>query len=260
MNIGRIKAMSLRHIYPLRRDFDLLSDMIYWPVIDTLLWGITGTWLSEGSQIPNLVSTLLMGLVLWQVVWRAQSEVGRNLMDEIWNTNLLNIFASPLTVWEWLTSVIGLSFVKTMITLSVIIPVMFLAYSFDMIQFGGWLAVFFLLATMTGWWIGLIASAMVLRWGAKVQTVIWTLPGFILPLSAVYFPVSELPSFLQSVAWAIPTTYIFEAMRSLSFNGYLDIIGLLISFILNIIFLVLSTILFFKSFNYSKRLGLHRFI
>lgn len=260
LNKTRIKAMSLRHLYPLRRDFDLLSDMVYWPIIDTLLWGITGTWLGQSSGIPGLVTALLMGLVLWNIVWRSQSEVGRNMMDEIWNSNLLNIFASPLTVGEWLVSVLGLSFIKTAVTLAVIVPVMIFAYNFNLIQFGVWLAVFYVLATMTGWWIGLIASAVVLRWGPKVQTVIWTLPGFILPLSAVYFPVDQLPVLLQKVALLIPTTYVFEAMRSMVYDGVIDPTGLVISLILNLIYLTLAGIFFVKSFAYSKRLGLHRFL
>ena len=85
MNIAkhRLQALFTRHPYPLRRDFDLLSDMIYWPLIDTVLWGVTGTWLTETSGVPELVVALLMGLIMWNIIWRSQSEVGRNMMDEI---------------------------------------------------------------------------------------------------------------------------------------------------------------------------------
>ena len=65
MKLHRIKAVMLRHLYPLQRDFDLLSDMIYWPMVDTLLWGITSQWLADASgQRSILVSIGLKMLKL----------------------------------------------------------------------------------------------------------------------------------------------------------------------------------------------------
>ena len=37
----------------------------------------------------------------------------------------------------------------------------------------------------------------------------------LLPLACVYYPVAMLPAWLQSVAWALPPTYVFEGMRAL---------------------------------------------
>ncbi len=34
------------------------------------------------------------------------------------------------------------------------------------------------------------------------------------PLGAVYYPVSTLPGWLQSVSWLLPPTYVFEGLRS----------------------------------------------
>jgi ABC-2 type transport system permease protein len=118
---------------------------------------------------------------------------------------------------------------------------------------------FFLGATMTGWWIGLISAGIVLRYGPKVQTVIWTLPGILLPFSAIYFPLDRLPVFIQPISRMIPTTYIFESMRSLiaGQSVSLEMIGW--SFGLNILFLSLSVWYFARSFKYSVGLGLGRF-
>jgi len=79
MKLHRIKALFLRHLYPLKRDFDLLSDMLYWPLVDTLLWGITSQWLSEASGQASIALAILMALLLWNIIWRAQSEVSHYL-------------------------------------------------------------------------------------------------------------------------------------------------------------------------------------
>lgn len=259
MNSRRIYAFFLRHMYPLKRDFDLLSDMVYWPIIDMFLWGVTSQWLVDSSGVANLVAALLTALVLWNVIWRSQAEVSRNLMDEIWNNNLVNLFSTPLKLREWLAGVLILSIVKTSLTLGLLIPVVVLLYSVNLIQLGLWLPVFMLLSTMTGWWVGFIAAGIVLRHGPKVQTVVWTLPGFLLPFSAIYYPVDRLPEWMIPIAKVLPTTYVFESMRSLLNTGAVPVDQILISAGLNLIYLGLCIWFFVRSFEYSRNLGLGRF-
>ncbi len=260
IRLNMIWALFLRHLYPLQRDFDLLSDLIYWPVIDTLLWGITGQWLGSASADgARIVTALLTGLLLWNVIWRAQAEVSRNLMDEIWNNNLVNLFSTPLSVIEWLIAVVLLSMVKTSITICLLTPVMFLLYSINVLALGSWMPVFFLGATMTGWWVGFISAGIVLRYGPKVQTVIWTLPGMLLPFSAIYFPVDQLPGWARAASLIVPTSYIFEAMRAVLAGTAVDMGQLAISFGLNALYLGFALWFFARSFRHSLSLGLGRF-
>lgn len=258
-SLRRISGLSLRHLYPLKRDFDLLSDMIYWPIIDTILWGVTSQWLSESSGNVQLVVAILVALVLWNVIWRSQAEVSRNLMDEIWNNNLVNLFSTPLTLPEWVSTVLLLSIVKTAITTLMLIPIILVLYTVNVFTLGWWLLLFYLMASMTGWWMGFISAGIVLRYGPKVQTVIWTLPGILLPLSAIYFPVEKLPEYIQPFSWLIPTTYIFESMRALLNGGTVDWNFVVLSVLLNIVWLSLAIWYFVRSFVYSKNLGLNRF-
>ncbi|HLB60328.1 MAG TPA: ABC transporter permease [Patescibacteria group bacterium] len=259
MKLYRLYAFSLRHLYPLKRDFDLLSDMIYWPIIDVLLWGITSRWLGEASGLTAIIATILTGLILWNVIWRSQSEISRNLIDEIWNNNLVNLFSTPLTLAEWITGVLVLSVGKTIFTISLLTPIVLLLYSVNIFMIGWWLIPFFVGAVMTGWWVGFISAGIVIRYGPKVQTVVWTLPGILLPFSVVYFPLAMLPTFLHPISYLIPTTYIFESMRQLLLNGFVDPPLIVLSFALNIIYLILALAWFRASFRASLSLGLGRF-
>lgn len=258
-SMQRLYAFSLRHLYPLRRDFDLLSDMLYWPIIDVLLWGITSQWLGGSSQNSPVLSAILIGLILWNVIWRSQSEISRNLMDEIWNNNLVNLFSTPLSVKEWTVGVLMLSVMKMMFTVSVLVPVIFLLYSVNIFTLGWWILPFFLCTMMTGWWVGFISAGVVIRWGQKVQTVVWTLPGVLLPFSAVFFPLATLPSFLRPISYLLPTTYIFESMRALLQTGTVDLRFIGMSLLLNSIYILLAINWFVRSFRESLKLGLGRF-
>lgn len=255
----RVYAFCLRHTYPLKRDFDLLSDMLYWPIIDVFLWGITSKWIGEGSNKSTVVSSILIGLILWNVIWRSQSDISRNLMDEIWNNNLVNLFSTPLTLREWIVGVIILSIGKMFVTVILLTSIILMLYSVNVFILGWWLIPFFLCTMMTGWWVGFIAAGIVLRWGQKLQTVIWTLPGILLPFSVVYFPLAMLPSFLKPISYLLPTTYIFESMRSLLNTGTVNGVYIALSFCINFIYLFFTTKWFMASFKKSIELGLGRF-
>lgn len=256
---NRIWGFGLRHLYPLRRDLDLLSDMLYWPIIDILLWGITSQWMGGGSGAVSTIVPVITSLILWNVIWRSQSEVARNLMEEIWNNNLVNLFSTPLSLREWVYGALLLSVGKMLMTIFVMIPVVYFLYSVNVFAIGLWLIPFFVLMVMTGWAIGFFSAGIVLRWGQKVQTIIWTLPGILLPLSAAFFPLVLLPSFLRPIAYILPTTYVFESMRSLVLTNTLDAHFVLISLGLNVLYLALALWWFVKSFRYSVSLGLNRF-
>jgi ABC-2 type transport system permease protein len=256
---SRLFGFFLRHLYPLKRDFDLLSDMLYWPLIDTFLWGITGQWLVGSTGEPRLVIAILIALVLWQVLWRSQSEISRNIMEEIWNSNLANLFSTPLSLREWIIGVLSLSIGKMLITISVLVVAIWGLYSVSIFAVGWWNIAFFVCTAMTGWWIGFISASIVIIHGQKMQTVVWTLPGIMLPLSAVYFPLDKLPAYIQPISRAIPTTYVFEAMRAVVLTGQVDWHLLAISFGLNLFYLALSIGLFVYAFERSRALGLGRF-
>lgn len=256
----RIYALFLRHWYPLKRDFDLLTDMLYWPILDTITWGLASTWMTAvGSGTPTIVLSILLALILWNILWRSQMEIARNLIDEIWNQNLVNLFSTPLTLREWIVSVLGQSIVKMLLAATAVSGVIVLMYAANIFVLGWWVLPLFVNTVLTGWCIGFLSASIVIRYGAKMQTVVWTLPAIFYPLSAVYFPVEQLPVFWQWVTRLVPTTYVFEGMRSLIFHDTISVPSLLLSFGMNLVYLVLSIWWFVNRFRKSKTMNLGRF-
>ena len=120
MKLHRIIAMIMRHLYLFPRTLERWAEAIYWPVLDLVLWGLTSHWVeSSGSEVPQLALIVLTGVVFWQVVWRANYEISVNLLEEFWNQNLVNLFATPLSVWEWSVSLVVLGLIKNVLTLVV---------------------------------------------------------------------------------------------------------------------------------------------
>lgn len=259
MQWSHIYALFLRHSYPLKRDFDLLTDIFYWPILDTITWGLASAWMTKSEGVSTIMLSILVALVLWNVMWRSQMEISRNLIDEIWNQNLVNLFSTPLTIAEWIVSVLGQSIIKMGMAVGVVSGVIALLYAANVFSIGWWMVPFFINTVLFGWSIGFVSAAIVIRFGAKMQTVVWTFPAIFFPLSAVFFPVDQLPAFLQWADWLVPTTYIFEGMRTLIFTGTMPVSWLGVSFAMNLIYLALTIWLFVKQFEKSRQRNLGRF-
>lgn len=261
INIHRVFAMVIRYTYNLRHSLDRLSDMFYWPLLDLLIWGVTGLYLARlMSNSDSYLFLILNGLIFWIVVWRAQYEINTNLLSELWDKNLVNIFVSPLTVYEWITSFMIFGLIKSLISVAFSAIIAYLIYGYNIFSYGPSIIIFFIALLLTGWSFGFIVAGFLIRFGQRVQTLAWGGVALIAPFSVLYYPISVLPHWAQTVAHFVPSSYIFEALRSTLFYKPISVIDIGISFGINILYLIIAIAFFVFMFNKSKKLGLGRLI
>lgn len=261
INLNRVWALALRYVIHMRHNYDRLTDMFFWPAMDFFLFGLTGLYLVQTTgKSVNYLFVVLSGLVFWIVVWRAQYEISVNLLTELQDKNIVNLFTTPLKLNEWICSFIIIGFLKTFISVGFSALLSFLLYHYNIFSFGGYLIIFVFNLLLTGWMFGFIVGGFLIRFGEKIQTIAWVGANIFAPLSALYYPVSILPHWAQTVAYFIPSTYIFEEIRRVLFTGVAFYDKLLISLVLNIIYLSFSIWFFVWMFRKSRRLGLGRLI
>jgi len=257
MRIHRIYAIVLRYMYYMIHSIDRMSDMFYWPTVDLLLWGITSLYIKNNTQnVPNIVLMIVSGILLWIIIWRGQYEITVNFLEELWNKNLVNLFVSPLKLSEWIIAVGIIGILKMTLSLTFASLMAFFLYKANILYYGWYLIPFGASLILTGWAVGFFITGIILRYGTKVQTLAWTAIMLISPFSAVYYPLSVLPLWAQKVAKFIPTSYVFENSRLFLFKGYVNWTDLWISYGLNILYLFLAIVFFYKSFTKAKERGL----
>ena len=175
-SLGRIVAMILRHLYLVPRTLESWGETLYWPVVDLLLWGLTTRWVeSSPGSVPRLALIVLTGVVFWQIVWRANYEISVNLLEEFWNQNMANLFATPLSVWEWSVSLVALGLIKNLLTVVVGIGGVWLLYSLNIFEVGWMLLPFLFSLMMSGWFMGFTSSALIIYYGRRLQNLAWML-------------------------------------------------------------------------------------
>lgn len=257
MKIHRITGMVLRSLFAFRRSYDRLSDTFYWPLIDLFVWGLTSSYfISTTHSTTNFIVPIISGLLLWIIVWRGQYEISVGLLSELWDRNLINIFISPVTFSEWLTSFVIIGLVKGLASIIFAAIVAFLLYHVNLLYFGLYLFPFFVLLFLNGWWIGFLVSGFIVRFGTKIQTLAWTVAGLAIPFSGVFYPISVLPVWAQKVSLLIPTSYIFENAREFLQKGTITLSTLALSLGMSILYVILAILFMRKSMDRILQKGL----
>jgi ABC-2 type transport system permease protein len=259
LQLYRAWAIVLRHTRHIVNSFSRVSDMFYWPLVDIILWGYSGIWVGEGHEYTSSVAlVLLTAPMLWQLVIRINSGVSVNLLEEIWSHNVSNLFCTPLQLTEWMLGVVILSLIGVVLTAAFLVIMLFGIYSFNIAALGWGLIPICLSLTLAGMSIGFLASALLIYWGYKVDAFAFMIGWAFAPVSGVYYPIEVLPYWAQLFASIFPMPYIFDALRQLLNTGILPTEPMLISFVLNIIYLLI-TLWFFKfMFEKSRQKGLSR--
>src|SRR5258708_7832069 len=165
INWNLVWAVVVRHLYNFRHSVDRASDAFYWPAMDVFLWGFASKAITQSSvNLPGIVVTILSGLILWMIVWRGQYEITVNLLEEMWSQNLVNLFASPLRLREWVVGVFILGFIKMLLTVGFAVFLAWIVYQANIFNLGFYLIPFMISLLLTGWAAGLIVSSNSLLW------------------------------------------------------------------------------------------------
>ncbi len=256
MNIGRIKGLIIRHLYSYARSVPRLMDIFFWPVMDLLILGFLSLYLNSlDIQGVDIVATLVGAVVLWQIVDRSQNALSTYFLEDVWYRNFLNIFVTPLTLGEFFMAGSILSVVRMFFISGIMFLISIILYKFNLFTFGIALVPYVINLFLFGIAISLFINAIILRFGSSAQVLAFGIAILVQPVSAVYYPVSSLPEILQYIAYALPSSYVFESLREITSGGSFMWQPFFIASVLNVLYLAIMWMFFVKMFKKVKVMG-----
>ncbi len=258
MNFRIISALVMRHLFLYSRTPMRLVELIFWPLVDLVVWGNVTVFIQKNSdeKFAGFILFFLGAMILWDILFRAQQGVAISFLEDVWTRNLLNIFVAPVRTAEYLGSTFFVGFLRILITCVIMSFISWIGYSFNIFQLQWWLVPFFLNLMVFGWALGMISTALILRWGQAAESLAWAVPFFIQPVVCVFYPVENMPAWAQPIAWCFPATPIFEGMREVMKTGTMSWHHLWLAGGLNIIYLTLAGALFVWVLNLTRKRGL----
>jgi ABC-2 type transport system permease protein len=216
MNLRAVYAIALRQFYLLRGSPTRILPIFAWVAIDIVLWGFITRYLnSVGGAGFNFVPVLLGAVLFWDFFTRVMQGVTTAFFEDIWSRNFLNVFASPLTIGEYLGGLVLTSIVTSLLALTAMLALAISVFGLQFATFGAWLMPWLLVLFLFGIALGILAAAMVLRLGPASEWLVWPIPALLAPFAGVFYPLATLPAWMRVVSHALPPSYVFEGMRTL---------------------------------------------
>jgi ABC-2 type transport system permease protein len=234
-----------------------LVPTVAWVAIDIVIWGFLTRYLNTvaGGQV-NFVPSLLGAVLFWDFFTRIMQGVTTAFFEDIWSRNFLNLFATPLSISEYVTGLVLTSIATSLIGLVVMLLLATLVFGLSFVSLGLMLIPFVLVLFVFGIALGVMASALVLRLGPASEWLVWPMTAFLAPFAGVYYPLATLPAWMRMLAYLLPPSYVFEGMRALVNGTTFTAANLLAGGILSVVYLLLASWVFERVFRYTVRSGL----
>ncbi|HUJ88357.1 MAG TPA: ABC transporter permease [Burkholderiales bacterium] len=257
MSFTRTLAIVLRQAYLIRGSFSRMFPLFAWVAIDMILWGFITRYLNSVSSSGfDFVPALLGAVLLWDFLVRVMQGVTMAFFEDVWSRNFLNIFATPLTVADYLAGLILSSVATSAVGLAIMLALATTIFGLSFLAYGIMIIPYLLILFLCGIALGIVSSAAVLRMGPSAEWFIWPLPALISPFAGVFYPIETLPTWMQYVSGLLPPSYVFEGMRAVLAGEPVSLISALWGGGLAVLYILLACWFFSRTYRYAVRTGL----
>lgn len=176
--------------------------------------------------------------------------------EDVWSRNFLNMFASPLRVGEYLGGQVVTAILTSLLALAAMLGLATGVFGLSMFAYGAAMLPFLLILFLFGIAIGIVGCTIVLRWGPAAEWLVWPIPAILSPFACVFYPLAQLPEWMQWMAQALPPVYVFENIRAIMHGGQASASDLMIGMGLGGLSIALACLLFIRVYGRAVRTGL----
>ena len=257
MRITPIAAIVLRQFYLMRGSISRVLPLFIWVAVDIVLWGFMTTYLNTiASPGFDFVPVLLGAVLFWDFFTRVMHGVTMAFFEDVWSRNFLNIFASPITIAEYLAGLVTTSIATSAVGLLVMLVLATAVFGLSFFSYGGAFVPFLLVLFLFGIALGIVGCGIVLRLGPSAEWFVWPIPALLSPFAGVFYPVATLPEWMQLVARLLPPAYVFEGMRAIVMGGTVSRFSLVVGGVLAVIDVLIASVFFTRVYRQAVRTGL----
>jgi ABC-2 type transport system permease protein len=252
-----IAAIALRQLYLMRSSPVRVLPMIAWVAVDIVLWGFIARYLNSVTATGiNFIASLLGAVLFWDFFTRVMQGVTMAFFEDVWSRNFINVFASPLLISQYLSGLVLTGISTSLVGLIVMLIIAGAIFGLHFAALGLLLVPFLLVLFLFGIALGVLASAMVLRFGPASEWLVWPIPALLSPFVGVFYPLATLPSWMRGIGHLLPPSYVFEALRAFVAGGSFSRSALLNSIGLAAVYVLLAAWVFTAVYRYAVRSGL----
>jgi ABC-2 type transport system permease protein len=252
MNLRRITAILLQEFFITIHSVEVVMDIFVFPFVNIVVFGFLSLYLNQ-SIVGQYV---LLGMLLWQIIWIIEYSISVGSLWNIWARNLSNMFIAPLMIQEYILAHTLSGTVKACIMIFISSTLSFFVFHFNLLTVGILpLILLFVNFAFFAFSMGIAMLGLIFRYGTRIQAFAWGVVPIFQPLSAAFYPVNVMPFPLQFIAYLFPPTYTFEAARYSLVHHTINWQLFGISFAENIFYCAVCILFFSAMFKKSRDTG-----
>lgn len=255
--IKRVFAVVMRHLLLIKGIFNLTSDL-YWILLDVITFGFLVQSINKQNTLSLNIATIciLTNLSLSHAFARSSTGLASTLLEDLSDLSFVGLMATPITTTELIFAKIIVGSIAAIIRFAMSFLCIGIFFGFNIFSAG--LIIFPVICSLliSGWTLGIFMLSLIITFGKKSKSNIYTIPWMFLPFSGVFYSVAILPAYCQKIASWIPMFYVFDGLTQYIKNGQSINYALLKSMELNLIYFAAAITLFMIMLKRRKNIGL----
>jgi ABC-2 type transport system permease protein len=219
--------------------------------------GSTGSL--DQAGVEHLTLFLLVGTLMWAYLAAVLDDMSLVIMWERWEGTIEHTLMTPVPRVVHLVSMaifgVGHAIVRTLLILVCALPILSVTFAH-----ASWptAAAVVAIGSISLIGIGILTGILPLLYPERGEQMSFMVQAVLLLVSGVYYSINVLPTWLQPIAHAVPTTYMLRGIRAALIDG--QSIGnqagnLLILAVFGIMLVPLSLLAFAAAERWAKKTG-----
>jgi len=219
---------------------------------------ITGTTFTD-AEIDRTILYLLIGTLVWHYLSVVFENVSEMIAWERWEGTIEYTFMAPVGRMTHMLGQTSFALVYGLLHTTIILLVVTFFFKLDMSQAnvaGGLMVLTVGSLSFIGF--GIMAAVLPLLYPERGAQMSHVIQAILLLVSGVYYPVSVLPQWMQSLSRLSPATYVLEGMRMAMIEGaaFEQLWPLVLPLlVMGVVAVPLGVWIFGRAERYAKRTG-----
>ncbi len=231
-----------------------LMEFFYFPITTVVIWGLFSIFVKDLALEAGII--VLVVNIYWTFAYLAQSTVNMQMNEDYWSGSIKQILITGVSEFEYLIARIISSSISSVFVMAIMLLISYYAFGLAMVSTNFYSIILLSALTMVASIaLAIFVAATIFFAGIEYGFLGWTILQIFMLLSAPFYPVSIFPETVQTIAWAMPFTGVFENVRHIVSTGSISVQLLNASAITSFVYLLLSLPVYYFVFRYAKKSG-----
>ena len=198
-----------------RNTFTIL-EIVFWPTVGLLSVELLTKYLNLTHEITDFI---LSGVISIGVVQVCHLDMAYVLLYSVWSKSIKHEFIAPISAGQFVLGSWVIGILRGLLVFALLSMLSGYFFGFEFSKPGVFGIILFLFGIFcSAAIVGIVIFILILIYGRRAEVAAWSLVGFMLLISGIYYPVSILPKPAVTIASFFPITYFLEYYRS--FYGF----------------------------------------